>query len=60
MWRDDLPSSGTSHISFSAVSEKLQVILFSKDEQVLGNDHLSWMFRQVESTSLTIEEADDG
>ena len=57
---DDLPSGGASHISFSAVPEKFQVILFSKDEQVLGNDHLSWMFRRVESTSLATKEADDG
>jgi len=52
----DLPSNGTPHISFSAVPEKLQIILFSKDEQVLRNYHLSWMFRQVEWTLLAIEE----
>jgi hypothetical protein len=30
--------------------------LFSKDEEALGNYHLSWMFRQVEWTLLAIEE----
>lgn len=55
MWWD-LPSSGASHFSFPTVAEKLQVILFSKDKQVLGNDHLKWRFRQVAATPITIED----
>jgi len=31
-----------AHVSFPAVAEKFQVVLFSKYEEVLGNDHLSW------------------
>lgn len=41
----DLPDSDwmTAHVcSFPAVAEKFQVILFSKYEEVLGNDHLSF------------------
>lgn len=32
----------TAHVSFPTVAEKFQVVLFSKYEEVLGNDHLSW------------------